>query len=77
MGSRSRNKLIVSILKNLLAWSAALMILVPVALIILTAFKGSSESLTMSLGLPKEWNWSNFATVIEKGKLVKIGRAHV
>ena len=71
MGSRSRNKLIVSILKNLLAWSAALMILVPVALIILTAFKGSSESLTMSLGLPKEWNWSNFATVIEKGKLVR------
>ena len=52
MASRSKNKLLTSVLKNLLAWFAALLILVPVALIILTSFKGSNEALTMSLSLP-------------------------
>ena len=71
MVSGKRNKLLVTILKNVLAWTAALVILIPVALILITAFKGDGEAMTMSLTLPKTWNWSNFATVIEKGKLVR------
>ena len=71
MVSTGKNKLIQNLLKNLLAWLAAALILVPVALIILNAFKGDGETLSMSFALPRTWQFSNFATVIEKGKLVR------
>ena len=70
MVSGRKNKLLETILKNLLAWFAAALILIPVALILLNAFKGDGEAITMTLEWPKSWNWSNFTTVIEKGKLV-------
>ncbi len=70
MVSTKKNHIIQSILKNALAWFASLLVIVPVLLIILNAFKGDGEALTMTMELPKTWNWSNFATVIEKGKLV-------
>ena len=67
----SKNKFVQSLLKNLLAWFAAALVLIPVALILLNAFKGDGETLSMSFALPKTWQFSNFATVIEKGKLVR------
>ena len=70
MVSTKKNHISQSILKNALAWFASLLVIVPVLLIILNAFKGDGEALTMTMELPKTWNWSNFATVIEKGKLV-------
>lgn len=70
MVSTKKNHFIESLLKNLLAWFASLLVLVPLILIILNAFKGDGEALTMTMALPKTWNWSNFAKVIEKGKLV-------
>lgn len=66
-----RKKLILNILKNILAWAFSLLMLVPLALIVVNAFKPDSEALTMTLALPKEWDFSNFAVVIEKGKLVR------
>ncbi len=66
-----RKKLILSVLKNVLAWAFSLLMLIPLALIIVNAFKPDSEALTMTLSLPKEWDFSNFAVVIEKGKLVR------
>ena len=71
MVSGRKNKVLETVLKNILAWGAALLVLIPVALIILNAFKGDGEAITMTLNLPKSWNWSNFATVIEKGKLLR------
>ena len=62
---------ILNILKNVLAWAFSLLMLVPLVLIIVNAFKPDSEALTMTLSLPKEWDFSNFAVVIEKGKLVR------
>ena len=70
MVSTKKNHFLESLLKNLLAWFASLLVLVPLILIILNAFKGDGEALTMTMALPKTWNWSNFAKVIEKGKLV-------
>lgn len=70
MVSTRKNHFIQSFLKNLLAWGASLLVIVPVVLIILNAFKGDGEALTMTMELPKTWNWSNFAKVIEKGKLL-------
>lgn len=66
-----KKKLILNILKNVLAWAFSLLMLVPLVLIIVNAFKPDSEALTMTLSLPKEWDFSNFAVVIEKGKLVR------
>ncbi len=71
MVSGRKNKVLETVLKNILAWGAALLVLIPVALILLNAFKGNGEAITMTLELPKTWNFSNFATVIEKGKLVR------
>lgn len=69
--SAKRKKMILNILKNVLAWAFSLLMLVPLALIVVNAFKPDSEALTMTLALPKEWDFSNFAVVIEKGKLVR------
>ena len=71
MASAKKNRLIAVIVKNIIAWSAALLVMVPLALILINAFKSDGETLTMTLSLPKTWQFSNFATVIEKGKLVR------
>ena len=71
MVSGRKNKVLETVMKNILAWAAAMLVLVPVTLIILNAFKGNGEAITMTMALPKSWNWSNFATVIEKGKLLR------
>lgn len=62
-------KLVLTILKNILAWAFSLLMLIPLVLIIVNAFKSDTEALTMTLSLPKIWDFSNFAVVIEKGKL--------
>lgn len=64
-------KIVQSVIQNILAWAISLTVIVPVLLIILNAFKGDGEVLQMNLALPKVWNFSNFATVIEKGKLLQ------
>ena len=71
MVSTKKNKTLQIILKNLLAWCASLMVIVPLVLIVLNAFKSDGEALTMTMALPKTWNFSNFQTVIEKGKLLR------
>lgn len=65
------NKIIRNVLYNLVAWLASLTVILPMLLIILNSFKGNNESLTMTLNLPKIWQIQNFATVIEKGKLIR------
>ena len=58
-------------MKNILAWLISLIMLIPLVLIIVNAFKSDAEALTLTLSLPKEWTFSNFVTVIEKGKLLQ------
>ncbi len=67
----TKNRFIQVVLKNALAWFASLLILIPLLLVILNAFKADGETLNMNLQLPKEWIFSNFSTVIEKGKLMR------
>ncbi len=71
MVSSTGNKAVQIFFKNLLAWFASLLVIIPLLLVLLNAFKGDGETLNMTLALPKTWNFSNFSTVIEKGKLVK------
>lgn len=67
--SGKTKKITLNVLKNILAWAFSLVMLIPLALIVVNAFKSDAEALTMTLSLPKEWDFSNFAVVIEKGKL--------
>ena len=71
MVSTKKNHFIENLLKNLLAWCASLLVIVPLVLIIVNAFKGDGETLAMTMDLPKTWNFANFATVVEKGKLLR------
>ena len=60
-----------AVLQNILAWVASLMVIVPMVLIIINSFKADGETMAISAQLPKLWHPENFATVIEKGKLVR------
>lgn len=60
-----------AVLQNILAWVASLMVIVPLFLILINSFKADGETMAISAQLPKAWHWNNFATVIEKGKLVR------
>lgn len=62
-------KLMPVILKNILAWVVSIIMLTPLALLVLNAFKTSADAASMSFSLPTEWVFTNFATVIERGKL--------
>ena len=66
-----KKKTAVNVLKNVLAWMVSLIMLIPLVLIVVNAFKPDAEALTLTLSLPETWTFSNFATVIEKGKLVR------
>ena len=70
MNSKTK-KTTINVLKNVLAWIISLIMLIPLALIVINAFKSDSEALTLSLSLPKEWTFSNFSVVIEQGKLIR------
>lgn len=70
MNSKTK-KITVNVLKNALAWIISLIMLIPLALIVVNAFKTDAEALTMTLSLPEVWTFDNFTEVIEKGKLVR------
>ncbi|MBQ7724403.1 MAG: carbohydrate ABC transporter permease [Lachnospiraceae bacterium] len=67
----SKNKFIQIFLKNILAWLASLLVIIPLLLVIFNAFKADGETINMDLNLPKHWIVANFFTVIEKGKLIR------
>ena len=66
----SKTKVVQVVLKNILAWIASLLVLIPMTLVVLNAFKSDGETINMTMELPKHFTLANFLTVIEKGKLV-------
>ena len=69
MMNSKRKKTAKNVVKNGMAWIVSLVMLVPVLLILVNAFKPAEEAIRMNLTLPKEWTLTNFITVIQKGKL--------
>ncbi|MCR5627702.1 MAG: carbohydrate ABC transporter permease [Lachnospiraceae bacterium] len=69
--SESKKNISEAVFRNILAWLASMMVIVPLVLIIINAFKSDGETLSMTMALPKVWNFTNFGTVIEKGKLIR------
>ena len=67
--SRRRPVRVVPVGKNVVAWLLSALMLIPLLLIVFTAFKSGSDAQTMSFALPKNWDIGNFATVIEQGHL--------
>ena len=55
---------------NLLAIMACLIAVVPILLVFVNSLKTKAEASSMGIDLPTTLQWSNFATVIEKGKLL-------
>ncbi|HOO27745.1 MAG TPA: carbohydrate ABC transporter permease [Lachnospiraceae bacterium] len=66
-----RKKIVRVLLKQLLCIFLALIVVVPFYMVLINSFKSKSEAARMSLSLPKEWLFSNYTEVIEKGKLIQ------
>ena len=64
-----RRKTLSALGVNALAWFLSLILLAPLLLILLNSFKTGKAAAAMNLALPSSLEWSNYALVIEKGKL--------
>ena len=58
-------------INNLLASGAGLIMLAPIYLVFANALKTQADASSMSMELPLNPQWSNFATVVDQGKLVE------
>lgn len=65
-----RVKALSRISNNLIALVASLITFIPIYLVFTNSLKTRVEASSMSMALPASPQWSNFATAIEKGKLV-------
>ncbi|MCH4040353.1 MAG: carbohydrate ABC transporter permease [Eubacteriales bacterium] len=63
-------KITLHVIGNVVAIFLSLLVIIPLVVLFLNSFKDAAESDSMSLSLPKHWIISNYATVIEQGKLV-------
>lgn len=59
-----------SLLNNLLALIVSLIMFTPIYLVLVNSLKTKAEAAAMGVALPTSLNWGNFATVIERGKLL-------
>jgi raffinose/stachyose/melibiose transport system permease protein len=59
-----------SVTYNLLAGGVSLIMLTPVCLVFMNALKTRTQASSMGMDLPTALQWQNFATVIERGKLL-------
>jgi len=58
-----------AVAEDIIAWLVTLVSLIPLLLVVFTSFKSGTDAKTLSFSLPETWDFTNFATVIEKGKL--------
>ena len=63
-------KRLCTVLANLAAWTASLIVLVPMLVVLVNSFKSQKESMVMTLTLPEKFMFENYTTVIERGKLL-------
>jgi raffinose/stachyose/melibiose transport system permease protein len=55
--------------KHAAATIICLIMLIPIALVVLNSLKSQFEAFSMDFSLPKKIIWSNYSTVIQKGKI--------
>lgn len=66
-----RNKRWSALAKGLIMWLLSLIVIVPFLIVLFNAFKTKTESITMSLTLPVQLHWENFAKVWEDGNILR------
>ncbi|MEG1292377.1 MAG: carbohydrate ABC transporter permease, partial [Lachnospiraceae bacterium] len=59
------------LLKQLICVLLCLAVVLPFYMVVVNSFKTGPDAARMSLSLPKKWMFSNYAEVIEKGKLIQ------
>lgn len=64
-------KLLRTVLKQLVCVILSLIVVVPFYMVLINSFKSKADAARMNLSLPKEWLFSNYIEVIEKGKLIQ------
>jgi len=63
-------KTVGALVMNIATWMISLVVLIPLVVVLLNSFKTQAESNSMSLSLPAQWMFENYAKVIEQGKLI-------
>lgn len=58
------------IIGNIITIFISLIVIIPLIVLFVNSFKTSAEANKMTLSLPTEWMFENYATVIEQGKLI-------
>lgn len=58
------------VIGNIVSLFISLIVIIPLVVLFLNSFKTSAEANKMTLSLPTEWVFENYAIVIEQGKLV-------
>ncbi|TLS53674.1 carbohydrate ABC transporter permease [Paenibacillus antri] len=66
-----KKHLALRIAQNALAWLLSLFFFVPLLLVLINSFKDRLGAASMSMALPTKLEWSNYAVVIEQGRLVQ------
>ena len=66
-----RNNILQSTRNNGIAIFVCLLVIIPVYLVITNSLKDSPQARTMSMALPEALHFENFATVVDRGKLVQ------
>lgn len=64
-------KRIAAIFKNIFVWILSLMMLIPFVVVLVNSFKTREAALSLSLTLPETFQWQNYLTVIQEGKLIQ------
>ena len=64
-------KKVQNLLKHLVCILLCLTVILPFYMVVINSFKSKGEASRMSLALPKEWLFSNYTEVIDKGNLLQ------
>ena len=64
-------KKVQNLLKHLVCILLCLTVILPFYMVVINSFKSRGEASRMSLALPKEWLFSNYTEVIDKGNLIQ------
>jgi len=64
-----KNKLMKYSFQNIAIWIISLIAIIPILLIVINAVKSAPEATSMNFRFPRAFQFENFSTVIEKGKL--------
>lgn len=67
---RNTSRTIGRLAGNIVSIFISLIVIVPLVVLFLNSFKNSAEANKMTLSLPTEWMFENYAVVIEQGKLI-------